>query len=208
MCAVDWHSSWVFLVFLGFVSLSIVSRNIEDAALLPGFYIAPVLVLYASYWRKLRNEIPLDLVIKNFACGFVPVGANPPYKRGQGHSSLSLVCTATTSGLCVTPFALQGAIIVMIVELILTVAFFFLCFSDQIPGTTPPSSHASCRPHLLEMKHASPSPSIRRFLPGHRQRRGNQRNPGPDRRRSHRRRRSPRWRQQQQQPGAASEGTS
>ncbi len=68
--------SWVFMVFLGFVSLSIVSRNIEDAALLPGFYIAPVLVLYFSYWRKLKSEIPLDLVIKNFACGFVPVASN------------------------------------------------------------------------------------------------------------------------------------
>jgi hypothetical protein len=34
---------------------------------------------------------------------------------------------------------LQGAIIVMIVELILTLLFFLLCFNDQLPGIPPPT---------------------------------------------------------------------
>ena len=66
-------NSWSFLLVLLFLSATIVFRNLEDAALLPGFYLAPVMVLFVTWWRKLRKEIPMDLVIKNFAFGFLPV---------------------------------------------------------------------------------------------------------------------------------------
>ncbi|EKX38164.1 hypothetical protein GUITHDRAFT_115711 [Guillardia theta CCMP2712] len=66
---------WAFLLFLLATSIYITYHNPDDAALLPGFFVPPVLILYVIYWRKLRDEIPLDLVIKTFAFGFLPGAA-------------------------------------------------------------------------------------------------------------------------------------
>jgi hypothetical protein len=56
--------SWAFLVFLLCIVIRIVVHNPQDAALLPGFFVAPMLVLYVFYWRKLRHQIPVDLVLQ------------------------------------------------------------------------------------------------------------------------------------------------
>lgn len=56
--------SWSFLVFLLCIAVRIVSHNLRDALLLPGFFVAPMLVLYVFYWRKLRHQIPVDLVLQ------------------------------------------------------------------------------------------------------------------------------------------------
>lgn len=54
------------------MAVALLARQPSDALLLPGFFVAPLLVLYLSYWRHLRHDIPLDLVIKTFAFGFGP----------------------------------------------------------------------------------------------------------------------------------------
>jgi len=64
--------SWSFLVFLLAIAIGIVVHDPSDAALLPGFFLAPMIVLYVIYWRKLRHKIPVDLVLQNFAFGFLP----------------------------------------------------------------------------------------------------------------------------------------
>ena len=64
--------SWSFLLFLLFIAASIVLHNPRDAALLPGFFLAPMLVLYVIWYRKLRQQIPFNLVLQNFAFGFLP----------------------------------------------------------------------------------------------------------------------------------------
>ncbi len=64
--------SWVFLAFVLCIAVGIVAHNPRDAALLPGFFLAPMLVLYVVWYRKLRREIPANLVLQNFAFGFLP----------------------------------------------------------------------------------------------------------------------------------------
>lgn len=64
--------SWSFIVLLKVIAATILFHSPADAVLLPGFFLAPLLVLYLCYWRPLRREIPLDLVIKAFAFGFAP----------------------------------------------------------------------------------------------------------------------------------------
>jgi hypothetical protein len=65
-------ASWLFLLFLGGISIYLVVRNPSDILLLPGFFLPPILVLYIFYFRRLRQEISLDVVVANFACGFLP----------------------------------------------------------------------------------------------------------------------------------------
>jgi RsiW-degrading membrane proteinase PrsW (M82 family) len=64
--------SWCFLVFVLVIAVSIVMHNPKDAALLPGFFLAPMLVLYVVWYRRLRRQIPVNLVLQNFAFGFLP----------------------------------------------------------------------------------------------------------------------------------------
>jgi hypothetical protein len=64
--------SWAFLAFVLCIAVGIVAHNPRDAALLPGFFVAPMLVLYVVWYRKLRREIPANLVLQNFAFGFLP----------------------------------------------------------------------------------------------------------------------------------------
>lgn len=64
--------SWLFLAFLGGISIYLVVRNPSDILLLPGFFLPPILVLHIFYFRRLRKEISLDVVVANFACGFLP----------------------------------------------------------------------------------------------------------------------------------------
>jgi len=52
--------------------VGIVMHNPKDAALLPGFFLAPMLVLYVVWYRRLRRQIPVNLVLQNFAFGFLP----------------------------------------------------------------------------------------------------------------------------------------
>lgn len=58
--------SWGFLAFLIALSAAIVAHNPRDALLLPGFFLAPLLVLWLVWGRKLRQEIPMDLVLQSF----------------------------------------------------------------------------------------------------------------------------------------------
>lgn len=53
-------------MFLFAVSVAIVAQDVKNAVLLPGFFLAPLLVIYLIWWRKFRHEIPIDLVLRNF----------------------------------------------------------------------------------------------------------------------------------------------
>ena len=64
--------SWTFLALLAGICVVIAAHDARDAALLPGFFVAPLIVLYVFYWRPLRSQISLDLVLKSFAFGFLP----------------------------------------------------------------------------------------------------------------------------------------
>ena len=90
-------TSILFLLFLLVTSAILVYKTPTDVILLPAFFLTPVAVLYFAYYRKLRSEIPLDVVVANFACGFLP-----------------------------------GSIAVMLVEAVLSVLFFALCFGGQL----------------------------------------------------------------------------
>ncbi len=54
------------------------TKNPAVFLLVPLLLSAAVFVLYHVYWKSLRTEIPLDLVVRMFAGGFIPGGTYFP----------------------------------------------------------------------------------------------------------------------------------
>ena len=143
--------SWGFLGFLIALSAAIIAHNPRDALLLPGFFLAPLLVLWLIWGRKLRQEIPMDLVLQNFGMRSLCMRVNSSLcRRLQFAFDIGGCCDAqeaseyVAAGSILSAFGfLPGACVVMLVELILSGVFFLICFNEQLGGWFTSATHDS-----------------------------------------------------------------